>query len=122
MRADSDTKRYRLHGPTESSQDVARVDDPQLFSSLTEPYRSELQVHCYRMLGSVEDAEDLVQETFLRAWKRRATYQGRATVRAWLYKIATNACLDTLKSRSRRSLPFAVSLESEPTQPLAPPV
>ena len=106
----------------ESSQDVVRVDDPQIFSSLTEPYRRELQLHCYRMLGSVEDAEDLVQETFLRAWKRRATYQGRATLRAWLYKIATNACLDALKGRSRRSLPFAVSLENDPTQLPAPPV
>ncbi|WP_235503494.1 RNA polymerase subunit sigma-70 [Aeromicrobium sp. Root344] len=69
------------------------------FSDLAEPHRRELHVHCYRMLGSFEDAEDTVQETFLRAWRRRETYEGRATFRAWLYKIATNACLDLLAKR-----------------------
>ncbi|BCJ75294.1 RNA polymerase sigma factor [Catellatospora sp. IY07-71] len=70
------------------------------FSGLAERHRRELHVHCYRMLGSFEDAEDAVQETFLRAWRRRETFQGRSTFRAWLYRIATNACLDLLaKSR-----------------------
>src|SRR5215467_14389573 len=71
------------------------------FSSLTEPYRRELLVHCYRMVGNLEDAEDLVQETFLKAWGGRAGFEGRSSLRAWLYRIATNACLDAIK-RSRR--------------------
>ncbi|MDP9796339.1 RNA polymerase sigma-70 factor (ECF subfamily) [Catenuloplanes nepalensis] len=66
------------------------------FSGLAERHRRELHVHCYRMLGSFEDAEDTVQETFLRAWRRRETFEGRSTYRAWLYRIATNACLDLL--------------------------
>ncbi|MGW6276182.1 RNA polymerase subunit sigma-70 [Kribbella sp. NPDC055071] len=74
---------------------LADVDEPG-FSGLAERHRRELHVHCYRMLGSFEDAEDTVQETFLRAWRRRETFQGRSTFRAWLYRIATNACLDLL--------------------------
>ena len=69
------------------------------FSALAERHRRELHVHCYRMLGSFEDAEDAVQETFLRAWRRRETFEGRSTFRAWLYRIATNACLDLLAKR-----------------------
>jgi RNA polymerase sigma-70 factor (TIGR02960 family) len=70
-----------------------------VFSGLAERHRRELHVHCYRMLGSFEDAEDTVQETFLRAWRRRETFEGRSTLRAWLYRIATNACLDLLAKR-----------------------
>jgi RNA polymerase sigma-70 factor (TIGR02960 family) len=69
------------------------------FSGLAERHRRELHVHCYRMLGSFEDAEDTVQETMLRAWRRRETFEGRSTFRAWLYRIATNACLDLLEKR-----------------------
>ncbi|MEV6418056.1 RNA polymerase subunit sigma-70 [Kribbella sp. NPDC051718] len=74
---------------------LGEVGEPE-FSGLAERHRRELHVHCYRMLGSFEDAEDTVQETFLRAWRRRETFAGRSTFRAWLYKIATNACLDLL--------------------------
>jgi RNA polymerase sigma-70 factor (ECF subfamily) len=81
---------------------AARAGDEAAFSSLTERYRRELQVHCYRMLGSFEDSEDLVQETFLRAWRKRTSFAGRSTFRAWLYRIATNACLDALDRRPRR--------------------
>jgi RNA polymerase sigma-70 factor (TIGR02960 family) len=70
--------------------------DESAFTGLAQRHRRELHVHCYRMLGSFEDAEDTVQETFLRAWRRRETFEGRSTFRAWLYRIATNACLDLL--------------------------
>lgn len=77
---------------------LGEVDEPA-FVKLTQRHRRELHVHCYRMLGSFEDAEDTVQETFLRAWRRRETFEGRSTIRAWLYRIATNACLDLLAKR-----------------------
>jgi len=77
---------------------LGEVDEPA-FAKLAQRHRRELHVHCYRMLGSFEDAEDTVQETFLRAWRRRETFEGRSTVRAWLYRIATNACLDLLAKR-----------------------
>jgi RNA polymerase sigma-70 factor, ECF subfamily len=80
---------------------AAAAGDESAFAELTERYRRELQLHCYRMLGSFEESEDLVQETFLRAWRRRSSFQGRSTFRAWLYAIATNACLDALERRPR---------------------
>src|SRR3954452_6195475 len=77
------------------------LTDDAAFGALTQRHRRELQVHCYRMLGSLEEAEDLTQETFLRAWRFRESYAGRASLRAWLYKIATHACLDALAKRPR---------------------
>lgn len=101
---------------------AARAGDQREFSGLTEPYRHELQIHCYRILGSLQDAEDIVQETLLRAWRRLETYEERAPLRAWLYKIATNACFDALSKRPRRILPAAQYAPADPRQPFAPPV
>ncbi len=92
---------------------AARTDDSAAFALLTEQYRRELLVHCYRMLASYEDAQDLTQETFLRAWDRRATFGGHA-LRAWLYRIATNACIDFLgKRRDRIPVPADIAGETE---------
>jgi len=101
---------------------AAQAGDEREFSRLTEPYRHELQLHCYRILGSLQDAEDIVQETLLRAWRRLDTYEGRASLRAWLYKIATNACFDLLARRPRRVLPTAQFSPADPRQPFAPPI
>ena len=90
----------RLEEPSVS--DLGEVDEPT-FSALAERHRRELHVHCYRMLGSFDDAEDAVQETLLRAWRRRETFEGRSTFRAWLYRIATNACLDLIAKRRPRA-------------------
>lgn len=82
---------------------AARAGDESAFAVLVERHRRELQVHCYRMLGSFEDSEDLMQETFLRAWRKRESFQRRSSFRAWLYRIATNACLDALARHPRRA-------------------
>lgn len=101
---------------------AARAGDQEAFGQLVEPYRRQLLVHCYRILGSFEDAEDTLQETLLRAWKHLATFEGRASLRAWLYKIATNAALDGLDSRRARGLPRELSPRGDPAQPLPAPV
>src|SRR3954469_13167289 len=80
----------------------ARAGDGEAFRELAEAHRRELQVHCYRMLGSLHDAEDAVQETLLAAWQGFGGCEGRSSVRTWLYKIATNRCLNMRRSASRR--------------------
>ena len=107
-------------GVDETTVAAARAGDESAFETLVERHRRELRVHCYRMLGSFEESEDLVQETFLRAWRNLAGFEGRSTFRAWLYRIATNACLDALDGRSRRVLPHHVEGPSDPHAPLPP--
>jgi len=93
----------------------AKRGDRDAFERLAEPYRREIQLHCYRMLGGFHDAEDLVQETLLRAWRGLGGFEGRSSFRAWLYRIATNACLDVLTTRAgtRRVLPDTLSPPSD---------
>lgn len=101
---------------------AAREGDPDAFPRLVEPYRRELLVHCYRILGSLDDAEDMLQETLFRAWRALGGFEGRASLRSWLYKIATNACLDALTSRRRRALPTTIGPASDPGDELPGPV
>ncbi|WP_433786400.1 RNA polymerase subunit sigma-70 [Actinomycetospora sp. CA-101289] len=89
----------------ESTPAAVRSGDAAQFALLTERHRRELQVHCYRMLANYEDAQDLTQETFLRAWNKRESFRGHAALRTWLYRIATNACLDLLDKRDRTPMP-----------------
>src|SRR5437868_12116154 len=88
--------------------------DETTFSALFERHRRELRAHCYRMVGAFEDSEDLVQETFARAWRARFRREGRWSFRAWLYRIATNACLDYVARRGPRLLPVDVAPAADP--------
>jgi RNA polymerase sigma-70 factor (TIGR02960 family) len=100
---------------TEGTLARARAGDEQAFRELTEPYRAELLRHCYQILGSVADAEDMLQETLLAAWRGLSNFEGRSSLRSWLHKIAVNGCLNALRDRSRR--PREVPLMAEPPEP-----
>jgi RNA polymerase sigma-70 factor (TIGR02960 family) len=95
----------------------ARAGDGEAFRALTEPHRRELQVHCYRMLGSLQDAEDALQDTLLSAWQGLGEFEGRASIRTWLYRIATNRCLSARRSASRRPAQEWNMPQFEPTEP-----
>jgi RNA polymerase sigma factor (sigma-70 family) len=95
---------------TEATLERARSGDDRAFGELTGPYRGELQLHCYRILGSMQDAEDVLQETLPAAWRGLGQYEGRASLRTWLYRIATNRCLNALRASSRRP-------RTEPSEP-----
>ena len=94
--------------------EAARRGDDEAFRRIVEDHRAELHAHCYRMLGSLHDAEDALQETLLRAWRGLPAFQGRSALRSWLYRIATNVCLDAIERRPKRVLPSEHGPASEP--------
>jgi RNA polymerase sigma-70 factor (ECF subfamily) len=100
----------------------ARTGDRDAFSLLVEPHRPELYAHCYRMLGSVHDAEDALQDALLRAWRGLPKFEGRSSVRSWLYRVASNVCLDVIASRAKRVLPFEYGPSADPHDGLGDPL
>jgi RNA polymerase sigma-70 factor (ECF subfamily) len=113
------------HSADKTVLEAIQAGDESGFAEAIEDYRRGLHLHCYRMLGSFDDAEDLVQETLLRAWRARATFQGRSLFRTWLYRIATNACLTALERAPRRVLPrdvaAAITAQTDASQARAEP-
>jgi RNA polymerase sigma-70 factor (ECF subfamily) len=89
---------------------MTAIATDEAFFALVEPLRGELTAHCYRMLGSVHDAQDLVQETYLRAWRAYDKFEQRSSIRTWMYQIATNTCLTALRSSTRRPMPTGLEL------------
>src|ERR671920_2405988 len=104
------------------SIELAKAGNERAFATLVEPHRRELQLHCYRMLGSLQDAEDLVQETLLAAWRGLGGFEERASLRAWLYRIATNRCLNALRARGRRPKELQPMADPPPPTRLTEPI
>src|SRR3954451_3733003 len=107
---------------TDNALNRAREGDETAFQELVSPYRRELQLHCYRILGSLQDAEDQVQETLLAAWRGLNSFEERASLRAWLYRIATNRCLNALRDRSRRPQEVTSRVDPPEPTPMAEPI
>src|SRR3954470_14526653 len=104
-------------GPTPRERallDAARAGDENAYQLLVEPHRRELRAHCYRMLGSVHDAEDAIQEALLRAWRGLPRFEGRSSLRSWLYTIGTNTCLKAIERRPKRVLPIDYGPATDP--------
>jgi RNA polymerase sigma-70 factor (ECF subfamily) len=104
----------RSSAPEQGLLEAARGGDENAFGRLVEPYRGELHAHCYRMLGSLHDAEDAYQDALLRAWRGLSGLESQSSLRAWLYRIATNTCLDTIAKRPKRVLPVDYGPEADP--------
>src|SRR6266511_2582458 len=102
--------------------DAARGGDEAAYLELVEPHRRELHAHCYRMLGSVHDAEDALQDALLRAWRGLPRFEGRSSLRSWLYKIATNTCLNAIARRPKRMLPIDHGPPADPHDPPGAPL
>ncbi|HEX7704085.1 MAG TPA: RNA polymerase subunit sigma-70 [Kofleriaceae bacterium] len=100
---------------------AARAGDEQAFRALVEPHRNELRAYCYRMAGSIDEADDLVQDSLLRAWRGLATFEERASVRTWLYRVTANVCIDRLRNRTARKRVEDASPAASPDGPMQPP-
>src|SRR5882757_4074586 len=100
---------------------AAKAGDERAFRALIEPYQRELRAYCYRMAGSLHDGDDLLQESLLRAWKGIGGFEGRSSLRTWLYRVSSSACMDALESRAARSLPTFGGEPARPDDPVPPP-
>src|SRR5258708_11456928 len=100
---------------------AGRAGDERAFARLIAPHRRELLAHCYRLSASLHDAEDLLQESLLRAWRGLGAFEGRSSMRTWLYKVTTNVCLDGLRDRGAPTLPTELGPAADPSVPMAAP-